>query len=479
MSGDLPRGWARVKLNDLLLRVEAGKSFKCEPRRANPDEWGVIKVSAMTWGEFDEAENKAVPENYGFDSRNEIQSGDILVSRANTEEYVGAPVLVGECRPRLLLSDKSLRLIPGSEVDRRWLLYSLSSPGVRREISRRSTGTKESMRNISQGSLGEVSLLVPPAAEQLRIVDSLEEQLSRLDHASATLTRAERNLGSLAKAGLYNLLGEHEQVALHEVLAEGLSNGRSVTTRDGGFPVLRLTALGNGRVDLTQRKSGDWDEDQAMPFLVSRGDFLISRGSGSISLVGRGALVESDPDPVAYPDTIIRARPNPKRILPSFLRIIWNSDIVRKQIERQARTTAGIYKVNQKILSAVSFPLPNLDGQRRFCRQYEDLEWKMAKLSVEVQISQARTKSLRRALLAEAFNGRLVPQNSSDEPAESLLHRIATERGSGKRRPSGLSRSRMAASADPSQARPKEPAPAAIVPVGSVSQTFLDLEIPE
>ena len=76
------------------------------------DEWGVIKVSAMTWGEFRETENKTVLEGRAVDPRMEIHPGDLLVSRANTVDYVGAVVMVHECRPRLLLSDKSLRLYP-------------------------------------------------------------------------------------------------------------------------------------------------------------------------------------------------------------------------------------------------------------------------------------------------------------------------------------------------------------------------------
>lgn len=93
---DLPNGWIRAPLGDLLLRIEAGKSFQCEPRPARVDEWGVIKVSAMTWGSFREEENKAVPEGYEFNPQHEIKPGDILVSRANTEAYVGAPVVTDQ-----------------------------------------------------------------------------------------------------------------------------------------------------------------------------------------------------------------------------------------------------------------------------------------------------------------------------------------------------------------------------------------------
>lgn len=109
-----------VPLNSLVGRMEAGKSFGGSAPPATGDEWGVIKVSAMTWGEFRPHENKAVPADK-VDPRFEIAPGDVLVSRANTTAYVGAPVLVRSTPPRRLLSDKSLRLVPRSDVNQEWL----------------------------------------------------------------------------------------------------------------------------------------------------------------------------------------------------------------------------------------------------------------------------------------------------------------------------------------------------------------------
>jgi len=92
----------------------------------------------MTWGHFDEAENKVVPPDRAHAS-NEIRPGDILLSRSNTAELVGASVLVGACRPRLLLSDKSLRLVYPKSLDQRWLQGALSSPDARAQMSRAAT----------------------------------------------------------------------------------------------------------------------------------------------------------------------------------------------------------------------------------------------------------------------------------------------------------------------------------------------------
>lgn len=199
-DGDLPDGWSWRTLRDVVDRVEAGKSFRCDPRPAADGEWGVIKVSAMTWGEFQQEEQKAVPVGRNVDERYEIGVGDILVSRANTPDYVGAPVLVRKTRPRLLLSDKSLRLVPAPGVSRDWLITALSAPVVRRQITAKATGSKDSMRNISQKDLLSVRLPVPPASEQSRVAERADETLSGIGGMAREAQRSLVKASALRKA---------------------------------------------------------------------------------------------------------------------------------------------------------------------------------------------------------------------------------------------------------------------------------------
>ena len=148
----------------------------------------------MTWGVFDEAENKAVPETKTIDQRKEIRPGDILLSRSNTASLVGATVLVGQCRPQLLLSDKSMRLLYSTALSPRWLSYALSAPQVRSQMSKLATGTSDSMRNISQDGVRCLKVNLPPVDEQNRIADALDELISDLDSGMEALERAQRRL---------------------------------------------------------------------------------------------------------------------------------------------------------------------------------------------------------------------------------------------------------------------------------------------
>jgi type I restriction enzyme S subunit len=194
LVGDVPSGWGAATLDLLIERIEAGKSFAAEPASATDQEWGVIKVSAMSWGRFLEAENKAVTDRNRINPAYEIRPGDLLISRANTVELVGATVLVGTIRPHLLLSDKSLRLIPRNGIDKAWLNYTLRSPLVRSQFSEQATGTSDSMRNLSQVKILSTAVPLPPTDEQREIGRRVEQLVSAADELQQRIQVARRGV---------------------------------------------------------------------------------------------------------------------------------------------------------------------------------------------------------------------------------------------------------------------------------------------
>lgn len=192
-------GGRDIPLTNLVDNISAGKSYGAANAPAAEDEWGIIKVSAMTRGKFDPAENKAVPRERA-DPRFEIREGDLLVSRANTGEYVGASVLVGPVRAKLLLSDKSLRLSPADGVRPDWLWRALQAPSARRQISALATGTKDSMRNISQASLMRVQVPRAVPQEQEAAVNAYAEIAAAIDRLRTELDSAHRRSAGLRRS---------------------------------------------------------------------------------------------------------------------------------------------------------------------------------------------------------------------------------------------------------------------------------------
>lgn len=188
---ELPEGWCWATVDQLLTGIEAGRNFRCLERPPRDGEMGVVKVSAVSWGEFLEDESKTCTDPSKVDPRFLIRTGDLLISRANTIELVGACVIVDQLSRRLMLSDKILRLRP-LRVPPRWLLNVLRSPWGRREIERLATGNQVSMRNISQDSIRSIRIPLAPSEEIDQACDTAHRVLDMAE-AAAKLVVSQRH----------------------------------------------------------------------------------------------------------------------------------------------------------------------------------------------------------------------------------------------------------------------------------------------
>jgi len=198
---ELPEGWCWVSLGQLLDRIDAGRSPRNQGRPAESDEFGVLKVSSVTWGEFLPEENKALLPGDEPGDTPTVKAGDLLISRANTIALVGAVVLVKQDYPNLMLSDKTLRLVPVSgAILPKYLLYVLRAQWVRDYFARQATGTSDSMRNISQAKIRATPIVLPSLAEQHRIVARIEALFTRADVLEAAATAAHRRLEQVDQA---------------------------------------------------------------------------------------------------------------------------------------------------------------------------------------------------------------------------------------------------------------------------------------
>jgi type I restriction enzyme S subunit len=192
-------------LGDVLLDIQAGKSFQTAEVLARPKELGVLKVSAITWSEFQADEAKALVGEYKPAESHKIREGDLLISRANTKEFVGAVVLVEQDYPFRLLSDKTLRLVVDeAKADKNFLLYALRAPKARAHIEHFATGTSDSMRNIAHGVITSIPVSLRGLAEQRQIASRLNTQLAEVETARQAAQAQLRQVTRLADSIIYD-----------------------------------------------------------------------------------------------------------------------------------------------------------------------------------------------------------------------------------------------------------------------------------
>lgn len=164
-----------VSLSDVIADLQNGWSPKCLTRPAEAEEWGVLKVGAVSYGRFDEQQNKALPSNLKPREQYEVKDGDLIISRANITRYVGACALVEKVRPKLMLSDKLFRVIwkDDSPVLPKYLDEILKISHLRWQIENNVTGASPTMKNISKPALMGLKFPLPPLEVQKKIVSEL------------------------------------------------------------------------------------------------------------------------------------------------------------------------------------------------------------------------------------------------------------------------------------------------------------------
>ena len=173
MLGDTSQNskeWAMPEFGNSLIGIENGKSFVCQNEPRKNDYPAVLKLSAVTYGEYRPWENKAVLEPSQFNPQAEVKAGDLLMTRKNTMELVGACSYVYGTPPRLMIPDIVFRLKVKPCYDKRFLWALLNHPDQRRRLQCIAGGTNTSMVNISKERLCALPMVVPPIKLQREFV---------------------------------------------------------------------------------------------------------------------------------------------------------------------------------------------------------------------------------------------------------------------------------------------------------------------
>jgi type I restriction enzyme S subunit len=196
----------------------------------------------------------------------------------------------------------------------------------------------------------------------------------------------------------------------------------------GSTGVLRIPNVVNGAIDPEDLKFADFNEAERETYALQTGDLLMIRSNGSVSIVGRCAVVETKHADYLYAGYLIRLRPLEGVIDSRFLLSQLSSMMLRSQIEFAAKSTSGVNNINSKEIQRLHLALPSLPEQQEIVRlldgQFEVIEQNER----EIDAALKRSEALRQSILKKAFTGHLVPQDPTDEPASTLLDRIRKER---------------------------------------------------
>ncbi|MFD7729687.1 restriction endonuclease subunit S [Kitasatospora phosalacinea] len=456
---ELPPGWVAVRLDEIsevrLGRQRSPKNHTGDQMRpylraANVG-WNGLKLDDVKEMNFTDSE----VETY------RLLPGDIVLGEASgSPREVGKPGLWSGQIEDCCFQNTLIRVRPAIGVEPRYLLLLLRYEALRGSFAKGARGV--GIHHLGAAKLAAWPVLLPPLAEQRRIVEVLEGHLSRLDAAEASIRRSVRRsdhawasvLNSVARGDL-NGRTVHASLRLVSEVADvggGIQKQQKRRPIKNTFPFLRVANVARGKLDLDEIHQIELFEGELERYRLECGDLLVVEGNGSPDQIGRAAIWRGEIPDAVHQNHLIRVRPNGE-LLPRYLELIWNSPLVVDQLREVSRSTSGLYTLSTAKVKSVKIPVPSRADQESLVDDADIWETRINAARVVLQGAAARSRLLRNSILDKAFAGALVPQDPEDEPASTLLERIQVERAKGvKRRPTRTPRQRRAAvatAADP------------------------------
>jgi type I restriction enzyme S subunit len=190
-----PKQLSIRKVEDVVAKFEGGKNIQAGDGEAS--NLRILKVSAVTSGTYVESECKPAPNDYVPPTQHFVRVGDMLFSRANTSELVGATALVEHTNGSTLLPDKLWRFVWKAEVDPFYMWALFQSKAVRQQLSKLASGTSDSMRNISQAKLFALDLPIAKLEDQRRFGELINSARSIQVQQQTALMQAQATFNAL------------------------------------------------------------------------------------------------------------------------------------------------------------------------------------------------------------------------------------------------------------------------------------------
>lgn len=193
----LPDGWCWATVDQLSQQVRNGYSLKPDASAGVP----ILRISAVRSFALDLNDVRFLsgePTDY-VDSL--IQPGDLLFTRYNgTRSLVGVCAVVPAIDRKIVHPDKLIRARPVRALDSPAFIALAANVGGSRAFIERRIRTTAGQAGVSGGDVKALPVPFPRRAEQEVIVETVEDQLSVIDHVEADVEAKLKSAQSLRQA---------------------------------------------------------------------------------------------------------------------------------------------------------------------------------------------------------------------------------------------------------------------------------------
>jgi type I restriction enzyme, S subunit len=478
---ELPAGWGAARLCDICDRITDGSHNPPKKQQSGLPMLSAVNIAgrAIHFDQYRHIQPDDFEREY---KRTGVEAGDVLVTIVGT---IGRTAVVPKGCQRFTLQ-RSVAVLKPAEVDARFLMYQIESAGPQSYLRDNAKGTAQ--KGIYLRSLSEMPILLAPLPEQQRIVEKIETLFAEIDKGEEALREAQKLLAryrqSVLKAAVTGELtadwrasngpqresgrdllarirkqrratwqgrGKYKEPV--EPVTEGLPGlpegwvwtsldcladhhpnaivdgpfGSKLKTshyQKSGVRVIRLENIGDGEFRDKRSFISEVHADELERHSIFPDDLAIASLGSELpraciipKYVGR-AVVKAD---------CIRFSPHRECVDGKFVLTWLNSWLLRHRVGTAIRGV-GRPRLNLKDIRAFPVPLPSFDEQREISERVVASEVRISQLISWTRREEKRSGALRQSILKDAFSGKLVPQDPSDEPVERLLDRIRAAR---------------------------------------------------
>lgn len=280
----------------------------------------------------------------------------------------------------------------------------------------------------------ELSINLPPLAEQGRIVAKIEELFAGIDAGVENLKSVKNQIAlyrqSVLKSAFDGTLYKTTEwnIDVLKNLCSVISDGdhQPPPKAKNGIPFIMISNINKNLINFedTNFVSENYYTSLSEKRKPKWGDVLYS----VVGSYGIPVLIDFQKE-FCFQRHIALLRPNTNKIFSKFLFYMLRSRNVYNQATDCSTGTAQ-KTVPLSGLREIHIPVPTLAEQERIVAEIESRFERADALETAVDRALNDAEKLKQAVLKKAFSGELVPQNPDDEPASVLLDRIRAARAS-------------------------------------------------
>ena len=289
-------------------------------------------------------------------------------------KYVDFPFKVKSSAMKILKAKEDV-------ADIKFLFYRMMKTGIDTELHKRYWISKYSKLKIP----------LPPLDQQKKIAAILDAADSYRQKTKAVIAKYDELTQSLFLDMFGDPVKNPKNLEVISLVDYGsFKNGLNFGRNESG---VKLKYLGVGSFksfykidDLDTLSSIELNILPSEGYLLKDGDLVFVRSNGNKALVGRCVEITCGSTKVTFSGFCIRYRVTSDKVNPSYLAQLFRNKSF-KSLMLQGGRGANIQNINQKILSEIRIPVPEISLQNKFIRNIKAIE--LQKTQAEASLVQA------------------------------------------------------------------------------------------